>query len=257
MDPADLQILFAARIPRQLSVNDKVYRDFSAIHVVFDARVALTIGTQQYDLEGDWLWTGFPGPRIRSAPVGALPALHWRIALSGDQLHRWEREGLWPREPLPVHDRAAIARCADQVVASLVGDDALATRLRANAVEGLFLEAWRQQRAAVPLPSWMLEVQQRLRRQWRDTPDYAALAKRWHMPLHRLRRDFQRATGEPIHLWFLRQRIEEAKVLLLRDDRPLEAIATACGYADRGFFTRQFTRFVGMSPAQFRRAAYA
>lgn len=257
MNPADLQILFAARMPRQLSNNDKYYRDFWAIHVVFTARVSLAYDERRFDLQGDWLWTGFPGPHVRSGPVGGLPSLHWRIALSGDQLRRWDGEGLWPREPLRIHDRAAMAACADRVVASLVGDDVLATRLRANAVEALLLEGWRQQRTAVPLPSWILELQQRLRSRWRETPDYTALAKRWHMPLHRLRREFHRATGEAVHTWFLRQRIEEAKLLLLRDDRPLEAIATECGYADRGFFSRQFAKFVGMSPAAFRRAAYA
>ncbi len=202
------------------------------------------------------MWTGFPGPEIAFAPQGAhRPSLHWRFALSGPRLRQWEDEGLWPRAPLPIHNRAPIAAAADHILSLMTGDDALATRLRANAVEGLLLELWRQQRA-VAEPTWILEIKNHLQARWQQAPDYVAIAARFHMPLPRLRREFRRCCGEPIHLWFLRQRIEAAKALLLADTADLDAIATQCGYADRTFFSRQFSRLAGISPAAYRRSAY-
>jgi AraC family transcriptional regulator len=165
-------------------------------------------------------------------------------------------EGLWPQEPQPIRDREALVTAADRLLALLVGDDALATRQRANALESLLLEIARQQIPAPGLPTWVLDVQRRLLARWRETPDYSAIANAHHMPEHRLRRDFRAAVGLPIHTWLLRQRHAEAQRLLLNSDDDLATIADACGFQDQAFFSRQFRIHVGMSPSQWRRAAY-
>jgi len=256
MDPADLQILLAARIPRHLGARDHVYDQHWAIHIAFDADVALRIGDRSWALHGDWLWTGFPGPRIVFAASGPKPSLHWRYALTGGQLARWRREGLWPEGPLAIRDREALRRCADRILAQLDGDRPLDTRRRANAVEALLLEVQHQQEAIAPLPTFILDCQRRLQAAWRRTPDYAALAGRIGMPLSTLRKAWRRHCGEPIHTWFLRLRHREAQRLLLETDLDLGTIAERCGYADQAWFSRQFSRFAGMSPLRFRRAAF-
>lgn len=256
MEPASLQVLFAGRLRRHLGRMDARYHRHWAIHFVVDGRCAVGIDAPPAILEGAWLWTGYPGPRVRFAPSGARPRLHYRAALSGDLLASWLAEGLWPRQPLPVADVPALQRRFDHLLELLHGDEPLDTRLRANAVEAILLELQRQQRAAAPMPSWVLDIERRLEREWNREPDYAALAARFHMPVHTLRRGFKQATGVPIHTWLLRLRHREAQRLLLETDDDLATVAARCGFADPAYFSRQFKRFAGMPPAAFRRAAY-
>ena len=256
MDAAPLQVLFAGRLPHQLGNQDTRYRGHWAIHFVIDGRCTVGIDAEPEILSGSWVWTGYPGPRIRFAPSGDPPRLHYRAALSGGLLTAWLADGLWPRQPLPVRDVAALQRRADRVVELLHGDEALDTRLRANAVEAFLLELHRQQRASEPMPSWVLDIQRRLERDWHREVDYEALAARYHMPVHTLRRGFKRATGVPIHTWLLQRRHREAQRLLLASDADLATIAERCGSRDPAFFSRQFKRFAGMPPSAFRRAAY-
>jgi AraC-like DNA-binding protein len=48
-------------------------------------------------------------------------------------------------------------------------------------------------------------------------------------------------------------RIEESKQLLETSDEPVEEIAEKVGYQDIASFRRVFRRYVGVSPADYRR----
>ena len=48
-------------------------------------------------------------------------------------------------------------------------------------------------------------------------------------------------------------RLEAAKELLERDDRPAEAVAFEVGYEDAAFFRRLFRRHVQLTPSQYRK----
>jgi PAS domain S-box-containing protein len=67
----------------------------------------------------------------------------------------------------------------------------------------------------------------------------------------RIRKIFQLTTGQFIH----KVRMDAAVRRLRETDDAVAAIAQECGYSDQSAFTRQFHRTVGLSPAQFRRAA--
>ncbi len=49
------------------------------------------------------------------------------------------------------------------------------------------------------------------------------------------------------------QRIEQAKALLVSSATPLVQIASQAGFADQPALTRTFRRFVGITPARWRR----
>jgi len=70
-------------------------------------------------------------------------------------------------------------------------------------------------------------------------------------------RAFSSSFGCPPHRFITRCRLERAKGLMLRTDMSLLRIATECGFADQAHFSRIFLRFVGMSPARWRRALAA
>lgn len=262
MDAAAFQVLFAGRLPHQLGRRDTWYRDYFALHIMFSGHASLHIDHQRHQLDGDWVWSGFPGPRIAFAPSGPLPALHYRFAVSGQLVHDWLAEGLWPRDPLAITQPHLIQQEADRVLQRLNGDTILDTRRRGNAMESLLLELQQQQlqlrlQAAPSLPSFILEVQQFLQAHVQQPLAAEALAQRFHMPVHTLRRTFRHTVGLPLHTWFLNQRHHHAQQLLLESALTIEAIAEACGYQDVAFFSRQFKQLSGMPPSHYRRASFA
>lgn len=65
---------------------------------------------------------------------------------------------------------------------------------------------------------------------------------------------FRNSVGHSPHEYLMRRRVERAQGLMLSTDKALSEIAAECGLADQPHFTRLFRRFVGESPAAWRRA---
>jgi AraC family transcriptional regulator len=66
-------------------------------------------------------------------------------------------------------------------------------------------------------------------------------------------RAFKQTVGCPPHQWLLRQRVEQAKHLILNTNEPLCGIALDTGFSDQAHFTRVFSQRVKASPAAWRR----
>jgi AraC-like DNA-binding protein len=66
-------------------------------------------------------------------------------------------------------------------------------------------------------------------------------------------RAFRQAFGETPHDFLTRVRLERAKELLTITTRPVTEICFDVGFTSLGSFSTLFRRYVGMSPAQFRR----
>lgn len=69
-------------------------------------------------------------------------------------------------------------------------------------------------------------------------------------PFH-LHRVFTREVGMSPHAFQTSVRIARAKALLCQG-RPLRVVAAETGFADQSHFTREFKRFVGLTPGAFR-----
>jgi AraC-like DNA-binding protein len=65
---------------------------------------------------------------------------------------------------------------------------------------------------------------------------------------------FRKSVGNSPHEYVMRRRMERAQGLMLSTDMALSEIAAECGLADQAHLTRLFRRFVGESPAAWRRA---
>jgi PAS domain S-box-containing protein len=64
----------------------------------------------------------------------------------------------------------------------------------------------------------------------------------------------RRETGMPIYRWITHYRLAEAKRLLRTTDMPLSSIADEVGFGDSSYFSRRFTKSVGVTPATWRRS---
>lgn len=67
-------------------------------------------------------------------------------------------------------------------------------------------------------------------------------------------RAFRRSTGVAPHEFLSQLRIDKAKRLMLTTESPLADIALTCGFGDQSYFTRVFSRSVGVSPGAWRRS---
>ena len=81
----------------------------------------------------------------------------------------------------------------------------------------------------------------------------ASLAEKGGMSVNAYARIFKEQTGYSPRKYLQKMRIEKACNLLHHSDLSIEQIASACGFSDRYYFTRLFSRTKGISPGVFRR----
>ena len=74
-----------------------------------------------------------------------------------------------------------------------------------------------------------------------------------YSPAH-LTHKFSSLTGVPVTAWIIKRRLYAAQELLIETRQNVVAVCEAVGFGDLCYFTRQFVRHVGVTPAQFRSA---
>jgi len=79
------------------------------------------------------------------------------------------------------------------------------------------------------------------------------MAESVHMSPSTFYRVFRTMTGLPPQRYLQNRRLQQAANLLRESRMSIAEIATALGYDDPSFFTRQFTRLTGSSPGNFRK----
>jgi AraC-like DNA-binding protein len=69
-----------------------------------------------------------------------------------------------------------------------------------------------------------------------------------------VQRSFRACYGDSVVAHIQRLRVDEARRMLRAGDMPIAAVAAAVGFESQSYFTRLFSRIVGVSPARYRRA---
>jgi AraC family transcriptional regulator len=65
---------------------------------------------------------------------------------------------------------------------------------------------------------------------------------------------FKQTMGMSPHQYLIRQRVEQAKLLLKQPSKTITVIALECGFANQSHFARCFRHHTGMNPNQFRKS---
>ena len=116
----------------------------------------------------------------------------------------------------------------------------------------------------LPQGSWMnrkldervLQGIRHMERNIRETElSNSLLASLGGMSVNAYARLFKEQTGYPPRKYLLRMRVEKACNLLHHSDLSIEQIAAACGFSDRYYFTRVFSKTMATSPGGYRRSS--
>ncbi|MEV8530599.1 AraC family transcriptional regulator [Streptomyces sp. NPDC051211] len=155
-----------------------------------------------------------------------------------------------PDRPLvPLSGTAGVQHVVDGIVRAARRGGPLLEVEAAAAVHGL-LVALRYARAEVS--RYGDAVMDALARDALLPIPVAEHAARLGIPLHELRGAVRRSTGEGVKEYLLGIRLTRAKELLARTDLPVAGVARRVGYPDAAYFSRLFSRRVGVSPVRFR-----
>lgn len=73
-----------------------------------------------------------------------------------------------------------------------------------------------------------------------------------HKDYQQLSRLFSAVEGKSIERYFILQKIERAKELIVYDEKTLSQIALALDYSSQQHFSRQFKKETGLSPSHFK-----
>ena len=74
-----------------------------------------------------------------------------------------------------------------------------------------------------------------------------------YSPAH-LTHKFASLAGLPVTAWIIKRRLCAAQELLIETEQNVTSVCEAVGFGDVCYFTRQFVRHAGVTPAQFRSA---
>ena len=96
------------------------------------------------------------------------------------------------------------------------------------------------------------KIEQYLNFHYNQKPSIIELAAELNLGVRQTERTVKKLFGQTYGELLSQKRICVAKLLLRSTDRTLDSIAEACGFEDKTYFCRRFTRAVGISPGKYR-----
>ncbi|MBA3709228.1 MAG: helix-turn-helix transcriptional regulator [Planctomycetes bacterium] len=249
----DLTFLHGGRTPRCTAVVDRHFDGYYTLQFMAAGSLDLFYDRQHQLLDGRWCWTTFPGPWTRFRRASGCPWWdHRYVAIRGPLAVRWLAEGLLAKGAQPAPADAAFAADFDALIALMTRTDRWGHRRAVNLLERLLLTLADLRASEAHRQPWLERVLSTISRP--EPYAVGALARETGMAVSTLRRRFRRATGTALHAHALACRIANARQQLASGDEPIAAICERLGYSDVSFFTKQFTRHVGFTPAAYRLA---
>ena len=220
---------------------------------------------RHYDLQGGDLLIIFPGEyhgaenavQNRSSMIYLLtdvPSETPGFCMLDEAERRilWERlSGLSTRKfQVPVSVRREVDRLYDSV-----NSDAplRSARIRTLLMEFLFRVLDYSGAAENNLPPDIGTVIRYIREKRDEMPDISRLAALVNLSESRFKQKFKQATGVPPAEFIVREKINEARLLLDNSDRTVTSIAMDLGFSSSQHFSVLFKKYVGESPVQYRR----
>lgn len=122
-------------------------------------------------------------------------------------------------------------------------------RLIISAIEAISVDAWE----LFTVGAKIQVVLNHINRNLRESLTNDELARMVHMAANSFARLFKQQTGQTPQEFIRRKRVEHASKLLYHTDQSIKQISEECGFNDRYYFTRVFSRIMGGPPAEYRK----
>jgi len=184
---------------------------------------------------------------------------HERESLKNFSVHWNPRETEVPLSEsrllgIHLHEVDTVRALIQALVRLSVFDDGLARQQGEWIVLQLLAQVWRESQSPVrsPVDRVIYRQLQRIRSGEDLFASVGRLAAEANLSRIHYGRRFRRIAGDAPNRFLVRQRMERACVLLKETNWTIESIATAIGYADVYFFSRQFRNSMGVTPREFR-----
>jgi AraC family transcriptional regulator len=126
-----------------------------------------------------------------------------------------------------------------------------AAALTFELIVGLARKGRRVRNAAEPPPPWLRRTHQMLQECSGRIPTLASLAREAAVHPAHLARAFRAHFGCSIGTFVRRRRVEAAARDLTTPGATIAGIAAAHGFTDQSHFTRQFRRYMGLTPREY------
>jgi AraC-like DNA-binding protein len=252
-----IQFLFGQYLPKCNHNIDKHFDDYYVLQFMDAGEIELAIGERVHRLQGQWFWSSYPGPRIRfrAVPAGST-WVHRYLAFNGAGVKAWIADGLLPIAPQHVSPAEEYAQRFDELLSLSRRNDRWGNARAALLMETLLTELAEQRAVPHTTPGWLEAGLARIGEMGAEV-DYDKLALEVGMSSRTFRRKFTAAMGVSPREFAIASRIGHARQMLGGSELPIKTIASELGYRDVFFFSRQFTRFTGLSPAAYRRTKEA
>lgn len=214
-------------------------------------------GRTQFVDAGDVVWLDCSRAHAHGAVQECPWEVYW-VRADGPQMGRLaQRMGVWSDPVVRGADTAGLARLLEGVFEALPLPDGVGMPRVHAAVAGvvaLIYEAWmrREDRLERAAPVLLRPAMERMTLFFFEKHTVAGLARLCGMSGTHFSRLFHRAFGTSPIDWLRRFRISQAKRLLVETTLGVEEIAFRTGYGDRFFFSKDFRRYTGATPREFR-----
>ena len=252
-----IQFLFGQFVPQCNHNIDKHFDDYFVLQFMDAGRIVLWIDQREFQLEGRWFWSSYPGPRIsfRAAERGQT-WVHRYLAFAGPVVRSWIAARLFPVPPQHLAPGAEYSDRFDELLALSRRTDRWGTARAALLLETILTELAELRAKPQTVPDWLEHGLAQITALGANV-DYEKLAMEAGMSTRSFRRRFAMAMGISPHAYAISSRIAHARQMLGATELPIKNIAEQLGYSDVFFFSRQFTQFTGISPAAYRRSKEA
>jgi AraC-like DNA-binding protein len=111
---------------------------------------------------------------------------------------------------------------------------------------------WREHQLKGMYSSLIADAIDYVEEHYAEDIDFHSLMKRAGMSATHFRRQFKQITGDAPQTYQKRLRVRLAKELLRHTNHSVSEIAQRVGYPEAAYFTRVFTKRVGVSPSVWR-----
>jgi two-component system response regulator YesN len=103
-----------------------------------------------------------------------------------------------------------------------------------------------------PIPEVITAIMRIIHERYSDNLTIADIASQVYLAKTYICLLFKQETGETINEYITRVRMEKAKERLTDSDQKLSEICSSIGYAEPSYFTKQFRKYTGMNPSDYR-----